>query len=118
MFWNSHLRALADPVDSASPIDDRWGKLNPSFLPPASGEIKLASLMSLALQCNLGGSIWLHQFVFGFDLIGNLAQRLGYPCGPKATSKKPFLPAKPSRPAASRFADRDSKSGRKNAHPL
>ena len=78
----------------------------------------LSALTSLALQFELGGSVGVKQFLFGFGLIGKLSQRFNYHRGIKEDSAKPSPSSKIFRPGASRFADRPIKSGRQNAHLL
>ena len=74
--------------------------------------------MSLSLHFNLGGSLWLQQFLFGFELVGGLSQRLSYPTDPKASRKRPLCPSKLFNTAESRFTDRARKSVRKNSSLL
>ena len=74
--------------------------------------------MSLALQFDMGGDIWIQQFLFGFELVGALSKKDSYPVNYKATLKKPFPQHKLFNSSASRFRDRARKSGRKNAHAL
>ena len=70
MFWNAQLLARDALVAASSPVDDKWGNVTPHVMLPSSGMIKLAALMSLALQCELWGfrsdptipfRIWTHR---------------------------------------------------------
>ena len=117
-FWNTQLDAIKTLVGASLPIDEQWNKLTPTFLKPAAGKVELGALMSLALQFDLGGDIWLQQFLFGFELAGALSRKDSYPVNPKAQLKTPFPQHKLFNSSASRFHDRARKSGRKNAHAL
>merc|ERR1712112_644887 len=74
--------------------------------------------MSLALQCDCGGSAWLQQFLFGSPLVGRLSQSHCYPTKLEEASKNPVPIPKLFNTNASRFRDRASKSGFKNANAL
>ena len=93
-FWNDQLAAADRLIEDAAPLEQSWGLLIPDDIAPAAGRVRLAALMSLALQCGLGGSLWLQQFLVGFDLIGQISQRFSYPPGAKAFNKTPLGPAK------------------------
>ena len=81
-FWNTQIKSPDALVEASAPIEEQWEKLIPPFLLPAAGKIKLAALMSLAHQCNLGGSQWLQQFLFVSELVGALSHTHSYPPRP------------------------------------
>ena len=60
--WNTHLETIETLVGESQPIDEQWNKLNPPFLKPEGGELKLAALMSLRLQFGLGGGFGSNNF--------------------------------------------------------
>ena len=117
-FWDEQLSSLDKLIMEASSLEHSWNALIPPEIAPAAGKLKLAAFMSLALQCDCGGSAWLQQFLFGFPLVGRLSQSHCYPTKLKEASKKPVPIPKLFNTNASRFRDRASKSGFKNANAL
>ena len=117
-FWEEQLSRLQTLTLDASPTDKTWNNLIPATIRPAAGKLRLAPLMSLMAQHNMGGSIWLQQFLFGFKLIGKLGQEDCFPLSEKMLSKKPLDANKIASSISSRFSDRARKSGFKNAARL
>ena len=74
-FWEEQLQALETMVSDARLTDLEWNRLIPGRIRPAAGKLRLAALASLTQQHNLGGPLWLQQFLFGFTLTGTLSQR-------------------------------------------
>ena len=117
-FWDAQLSALDKLVLDPEEIEAARNSKIPTEIAPSSGKVKLAALMSLALQCGVGGSVWLQQFLFGFPLVGRLAQPQCFPVKQKEACKKPEPISKLFNSNRTRFADRASKSGFKNASAL
>ena len=109
---------MAKLVSNSSPTDQAWNKLIPTCIRPAAGKLRLAPFMALMRHHNMGGSIWLQLFLFGFKLTGTLSQRFTFPTSEKAI-RKPLIPlSKIASSTSSRFSDRASRSGFKNAQLL
>ena len=117
-FWDAQLLALDKLILEADETEASLTSLIPPEIAQSAGKLKLAALMSLAIQCQLGGSIWLQQFLFVFPLVGRLAQPRCFPVKPKEVIKRPEPISKLSNMNASRFKDRACKSGFKNATSL
>ena len=81
---------LASLAHDALPFVEDWGKLTPHSIRPAAGKLRLAALSSLMYQYNLGGPIWLRQFIFGFKLVGVLSQMHTFPAQEKLAGKRPL----------------------------
>ena len=99
-------------------INREWGKLTPSDIRPAAGKLRLSALMSLMYQQNLGGPIWLQQFLFGFKLTGIMSQKHTFPQSEKLIGRQPKSLAIIAKSNSRRFTERDQKSGYKNATKL
>ena len=76
-------------IQQATPHDKEWDATIQPELRPAAGKVRLAPLMSLMYQHNLGGSAWLSQFIFGFKLIGTLSQKHVFPPSDKMLGRDP-----------------------------
>ena len=105
-------------ISESGETEAKWVSLIPPEIARSAGNLKLAALMSLATQCQLGGSVWLQRFLSGFPLVGRLAQPRCYPVKPKEVPKRPEPTSKLFNTNTSRFADRACKSGFKNATDL
>ena len=117
-FWEDQLTALDKLVSDSAETEKAWATLIPSQTAPATGKIHLPALMSLAIQCGTGGTSWLQQFLFGFPIVGRLAQPRCYPLKLKESLKKPEPPSKLLNSTSCRFTERAKKSGFKNAKAL
>ena len=117
-FWDEQLSAVDKLILDSEETEAAWNSLIPSEIIPSTGKVKLAALMSLSLQCGAGGSVWLQQFLFGFPLVGRLAQPRCYPTKQSEARKKPEPIPKLFNSNKARFTDRASKSGFKNASTL
>ena len=118
LFWDTHLRRLDGLLEASRDTQSAWTLLVPVQTAPAAGKLQLPALMALADQCGIGGSVWLQQFLFGFPLIGRLAQPRFYPTELKDARKRAEPVSKSLKTTASRFADRAKKSGFGNAKAL
>ena len=117
-FWETQLKHTNKLVEDSKTIESEWVKLIPAELKLASGKLKLAPLMSLLYQQNMGGSHWLQQFLFGFPLVGTISQKHTFPSSDKLKTKKPIDLTQLTSSNARRFTDRAAKSGYKNSLPL
>ena len=117
-FWDSQLIALDKLIADSATTEAAWLELVPPETRPVAGRIRLHALMFLTTQCEAGGSIWLQQFLFGFPLVGRLAQPRCYPTKPQDASKKEEPITKLFNTNESRFSDRANKSGFKNCKLL
>ena len=117
-FWDSQLTALDNLISDSPETEKAWTSLIPPETAPAAGRVRLAALMSLAIQGQVGGTIWLQQFLFGFPLVGRLAQPRCYPFKLKDSLNKAEPLSKIRNTNNSRFSDRARKSGYKNAKAL
>ena len=117
-FWNDQLSRIEQLANDSLPVDLHWKSLIPAALRPAAGKLRLATLMSLTYQFNLGGSLWLQQFLFGFRLTGTFSQIHTFPLSEKACRKKPIGPSRIAASSAQRFQERAPRSGLKNAQLL
>ena len=118
LFWDDQLDRLDDLVRDSSQTHHDWLTCIPPQTRPAAGKIQLPALMALASQCGIGGSIWLQQFLFGFPLVGRLAQPRCFPPHPRELAKKTDPVSKALRSSSDRFEERACKSGFKNAKAL
>ena len=117
-FWDEQLKRLDKLVGDSSKLEGEWKTTIPPETAPATGKLHLPALMSLAVQCQTGGTRWLQQFLYGFPLVGRLGQPRCYPFKPKESLKKAESTSKLFNSTQSRFADRACKSGFKNAKAL
>ena len=117
-FWEEQLLHTEVLIADALPTDLKRNKIIPAEIPPASGKLKLAPLMSLLYQHDLGGSIWLQQFIFGFKLTGSFSQKHTFPQSDKLVGLRPLCLASIAQSNRSLFREMAQKSGYKNARPL
>ena len=117
-FWRKQLHLTEKLVSDASSCDSAWNERIPLRLRASAGRLKLAPLISLLYQHNLGGSTWLQQFIFGFKLTGIFSQKYAFPVTHKLLSKTPLKLNRIMRSNSSRFSDRAKKSGFKSAQAL
>ena len=66
----------------------------------------------------MGGSAWLQQFIYGFQLVGNLSQGHTFPISDKVRGPKPKPLSEILQTNSRRFTGRAQKSGFKNAKLL
>ena len=88
-FWNEQLDKLDLVILESASLHEQWNSLIPNGLKPAAGKIQLPALTHLAHPCNIGGSGWIHQFLYGFPPIGRLAHKRCCPVKIKEARKKP-----------------------------
>ena len=117
-FWGKQLLRMTKLVSDSTQTDLSWNKLIPPEIAQAAGRVRLAPLMSLMAQRNLGGPIGIQQFLFGFRITGILSRRYAFPPSDKLSNKSPTDVNKLAQSDSQRFHDRDKKSGYKNATPL
>ena len=104
-FWDSQLISLDRLIADSSEVEKAWAELIPSETAPAACNIRLAALMSLANQCQVGGAVWIRRFLFGSPLVGRLTQPRCYPIKLKASLKKEEPIHKLRNTNESRFSD-------------
>ena len=82
-FWKEQLRAVRELVQAARPTQLLWDAAAPPSLQPVMGRVASVALTDLMAQYGLGGSRWMRQFTFGFDVMGDLSQKFLFPENPK-----------------------------------
>ena len=118
LFWEAHLNRLGGVVEASRATHLAWANMIPEQTAPSAGKLQLPALMSLAVQCGIGGSFWLQKFLFGFPLIGRLAQPRCYPTKPKEARRRAEPISKALKSSDKRFSERARNSGFKNAKAL
>ena len=114
-FWDTQLSRMYPMEQDAISSDTECDLLIPDELKPAAGKLRLAPLMSLMYEHNLGGTAWLDQFIFGFKLTRALSQQRAFPPSDHMLKKKPKPLHIIAQSDADRFKERAAKSGYKNA---
>ena len=117
-FWGDQLGRMERLASDSLSTDRAWNDLIPTTIRPAAGKLRLPPLLSLLNQRNMGGAICLQQFLFGFKRTGALRQRFAFSTSEKALPKRLIRLSKIASSTSSRFAERASRSGFKNAHLL
>ena len=117
-FWEDQLQRTTQIVEGATQFDTGWLQLIPREIASAEGKIRLAALMSLMYQYNMGGSAWLQQFLFGFKLTGTFSQIHTFPPSDKLKGEQPCSLDLVMKANDRRFTERAQKSGFKNATKL
>ena len=112
-FWAAQAARLASLAKRAEPTQAAWDALIPPTISYAAKGVRPAVLAPLLLSQGMGGANWLAQFVFGFPIVGELAQEGVFP----QTTKKlppPITPDSLFTDATSRFIERSRHSASKN----
>ena len=117
-FWSTQLSRLRTLITDATPVETRWRALIPTAIRPAAGKLRIASFLSLMLQCGLGGRRWCRQFIYGFEHVGVLSQEGVFPVDPRTARRRPAPTEKLSASAFSRLRERSAKSGRADGRIL
>ena len=97
-------------VADTSSINREWGKLIPEDIRPAAGKLRLAALTRLMYQHNLGGPIWLQQFLLVFKITGILSQKRTFPQSEKLIGRQPKNLAIVAKSNSRRFTEREIKN--------
>ena len=100
-------------ISQDATLENRRGNLSPPELAPSSGNSCLVALTTLSISFGLGRETWMHQFKYGFKIIGRLSQKECLPTRPKEQLKQEENPQEIPESKAARFTDSATKSGHK-----
>ena len=116
-FWTLRLKRTAFFTDDALAADNAWGGLTPTNIRPSAGKLPTASLMHLMYQRSPGGSFWRQQFLFGSPLVGKMIRQHSAPSYANQSNLSPLKPSELAHTSATRFSERDRRSGQKPTNP-
>ena len=108
---------LASLSTSANPTQAEWGGLIPPEISYSANGIRTATLATLLSDQGMGGQKWASQFIFGFPIVGRLAQS-GVPPPSTKPIEKPISPDILFYDATARFAARSKRSSTRETIPL
>ena len=106
--WAEQFSRLSGLISAAAPTQEAWNSSAPS-LRPVAGSIKTVALSFLMDSMGLGGSRWIRQFIYGFDVIGSFSQSSVLPLNIRASF--PLDPEIFGFGRAARFSSRARASG-------
>ena len=116
--WKDQLARVEGLVSSCALAQSKWDACILPDILPAAGHLKTVAIKQLMRECGMGGARWLDQFAFGFPITGLLSQKFLYQVDEKVDPSDVIPLSELFNSAASRFRERSTKSGHKNASQL
>ena len=114
-FCNAQMSRASTPSLASLPTDRDWNSLAHLPIRPEAGKVRTSTLLR---QRNIGGSIWLQQFLFGFPLVGAPIQPHDSPTSSRQAHTAPLDPAHLHLSSCARFTERVKRPGFKNCSDL
>lgn len=87
-FWLDQLSRVREIVTDADPLQGSWAARKPAGLKGYNVTLKTVAICDILGRFGRGGPRWVRMFVFGFPIVGNIAQSGVY-------SSDPSVPVEP-----------------------